>query len=355
MEDRSLSIRIITIHGIPNFGSALQCMALCRYLRKSGYDNVEVIDYNPIYFKPHSLKSVAGMILNIKDSQIRGKKYREFVKTNIPLTEQRFRSYKDLAQAGLVADVYIAGGDQLWNVFHNCGRDDSYKLTFVHGKKISYGTSMGQYGFSDVELDDLADKIKGFSAISVRESMSVHMLATRRLHAQHVADPVFLLDPDEYDKVLVRPVAERFLLVYMVTPSKLLEDCIAYLSKRHNLEVILCFGLSKKCTCDKHDKRAGPAEILGYVKYADFVLSSSFHATAFATMFKKQFFTILPHEKTNDRILDFLELRELKNRIITEGSDLYGMLNDCIDYSRIKDYKDMIDSSKAFLKNALHT
>ena len=353
MVSNSLRIRIITIHGIPNFGSAFQSMALCRYLASCGYRDVEIIDYNPPYFKPHTLRSMAGIALNLKDCRIRDKRYRDFLVQNVPLTRQRFTSLQQLRETKFDADVYIAGGDQLWNVYHDCGRDDAYKLTFAQGKKISYGTSLGQSRFTDEQLDELAEKIRGFSSISVRESTSVGMLASRGISAKHVADPVFLLDRAEYESILVEPDDERYLLVYMVTPSKLLEDCIERLARRRGLKVVLCFGLSKKCTCDKHDKAAGPAEILGYIKNAEFVLSASYHATAFATMFQKQFFTLLPGQHTNERILDYLSMRGLENRILTESSNLEKLLDEHVDYPAIDGYGSFVEQSKQYLQRAL--
>lgn len=353
MADKYLKIRIITIHGIPNFGSVFQTTALCRYLQRCGYEDVRVIDYNPAYFKPHSLRAIGGALLNPPSYLRRSRRYRSYLIRNVPLTERSYSDYADLAAEDFDADVYIAGGDQLWNVYHDCGKDDAYKLTFVRGTKISYGTSMGQSDFSGPELDELAKKISCFSAVSVRESSSVELLASRGIEARHVVDPVFLLDPNDYKDDAIDPCEEPYLLVYLVTPSKLLEDCIAYLSKKHGLQVIQCFGLSKKCTCNKHVKDAGPAELLGYVKNADIILSASFHATAFATMFEKQFFTLLPDEHTNERILDYLSMRGLTGRIITEQSDLFTELDKNIDYEMLPDYSGMINASKQYLSGAL--
>lgn len=353
MADGGKRIRIITIQGIPNFGSAFQSMALCRYLTRCGYGDTEVIDYNPSYFRPHTLRSMAGVALNLRDCRLRDRRYRDFLAANVPLTSKRFASLRELEDEEFDADVFIAGGDQLWNVYHDCGRDDAYKLTFARGKKISYGTSLGQSGFTDEQLSYLAEKIGDFSAVSVRESTSVGMLASKGIAAKHVADPVFLLDQCDYEDLLVDPDDGRYLLVYMVTPSKLLEDCIERLAKRHGLKVVLCFGLSKKCTCDKHDKAAGPAEILGYIKNAEFVLSASYHATAFATMFQKQFFTLLPDRHTNERILDYLSMRGLEGRIVTEATDLERALGERIDYTIPDDYTQFVKQSKRYLQRAL--
>lgn len=349
-----MKIRIITIHGIPNFGSVFQSYALCKYLCDIGYQDTKVIDYHPAYFEPRTLRSKIGKILNHKRYAVRAQKFREFNKYNIPMTEERFSNLAQLCQAEWDADLYIAGGDQLWNVYHDCGNDDAYKLTFVTGHKISYATSMGQSGFSDQQLFDLAEKIQDFSAVSVRESHSVQLLKDMGVSAVQCVDPVFLLDAMEYEKFM-KPINQpKYLVVYLVTPSELLENCISYLSKKHNLKVILCSGFSKKCSCDEFIKDLGPDEILSYIKNADIVLSSSFHATAFAMIFNKQFFTILPNQHTNERIIDILTIRGLEERIITEQSDLNQVLDIHIDYASVSDYEESIIQSKTFLNKSIY-
>lgn len=348
-----MKIRIITIHCIPNFGSVFQSYALCKYLIDQGYTDTKVIDYNPPYFKTHTLRSTIGKMLNYKSYVVRTKKFRVFNKANTPMTEQKFKSLDQLRQYDFDADVYIAGGDQLWNVYHDCGNDDAYKLTFVSGRKISYGTSMGQTDFTNQQLTDLAEKISDFTSVSVRESSSVKLLKEAGVSAVHCVDPVFLLDYEKYEK-FIKPVNQpKYMLVYLVTPSQLLERCIDYLSHKYNLKVILCSGFSKKCTCDEFLKDLGPDEILSYIKNAQIVLSSSFHATAFSMIFKKQFFTILPDQHTNERIVDILTIRGLENRIITEQSDIERALDGIIDYDAITDYSNRISESKEYLQRSL--
>lgn len=348
-----MKIRILTIHNIPNFGSVFQTFALARFLKKMGYDDVEVIDYNPKYFKPRTLKARIAMMLNIGDYIRRKNKFTNFIKSNIPLSHNAFTSIDELYKAQINADVFIAGGDQLWNVYHTCGKDDAYKLTFFKGKKISYSTSMGQASFPPADLADLANKISDFSAVSVREPSSVDLLKSVGIKATACVDPVYLLPPQDYEELIPKVNEAPYLLVYLVTPSKLLEDSIKYLSNKFGLKVILCSGFSKKCTCDKFLKDLGPDEILSYIKNAEIVLSSSFHATSFSLIFEKQFFTILPDVHTNERIEGLLNVRGLSNRIITASSNLPVELNKTIDYSKINSYNSKIEESIKYLEENL--
>lgn len=348
-----MKIRIITIHGIPNFGSVFQCYGLCKYLKDCGYDDTEVIDYNPSYYNKGNVKSYLGRLLNYKNYKVRTKKFRRFIECNLCLTPKKYTTVDELKNEEFNADVYIAGGDQLWNVFHDSGNDPAYRLNYINGKKISYATSMGQKNFPADELKKLADDIRDFSNIAVRESSSVALLESQGLKATHVVDPVFLLPREDYEKVLVSVNQPKYLLVYLVTPSKLLEETINYLKNKYNLKVILCSGFQRKCTCDEHLKVLGPDEILSYIKNAEIVLSSSFHATAFSIMFQKQFYTILPDEHTNERIEDLLEKRGLSHRIVKNNTAFDENFDAEINYFSINDYSDLINKSKKYLQEAL--
>lgn len=349
-----MKIKILTIHSIPNFGSVFQTYALSKFLKSQGNNDVEIIDYRPSYFDPHSIRSLVAMFLNLKKYVTRKLKFNRFLTNNVKLTPCRYRTLKDLQSANFSADLLIAGGDQLWNVYHDCGRDDAYKLTFSNIRKISYGTSMGQNGFTDNELAELASKIKDFKSISVRESSSVTQLKKVGLNAVWSVDPVYLLSSYDYAD-FIKPVPhENYLLVYLVTPSPLLDRTIDFLSKKYGLKVILCSGFSKKCKCDLFLSDLGPEEVLSYIKHANIILSASFHATSFSLIFEKQFFTILPNPKTNERIVDLLNTRQLSRRIITEESALETALTDKIDYSKIASYDALINNSKQYLRTAIN-
>lgn len=347
-----MKIKIITIHCIPNFGSVFQTYALSEHLKTIGYKDVEVIDYRPSYYKPHTFRAIVAMLLNLRKYIIRKLKFDRFIKSNVTLTPE-YRSYNQLKSANLDADCFIAGGDQLWNIYHDCGKDDAYKLSFTSSRKISYGTSMGQGGFSTDELNNLALKLRDFNAVSVRESVSVTQLNNVGINAVWSVDPVYLLTSKDYGKFTKDIPYKKYLLVYLVTPSQLLDKVIQSLSEKYGLQVILCSGFSKKCKCDVFLNDLGPEEILSYIKHADIVLSASFHATTFSLIFEKQFFTILPDPHTNERIVDLLNTRGLSDRIISYESDLDFELSKRIDYSSVISYDERIAESKRYISDSL--
>lgn len=323
-----MKIEILTIHRLNNFGSAFQAMALCEYLNNMGH-NAEILDYHPDYYKGNKLKNRIGRILFRKMYLNRERKFSEFVRKYIPVSERRLRTYEEVVTYHPKADVYVSGGDQLWNYYHICGNDDTYKLTFWNGRKISYGTSLGGKDFSEENLKDLCEKIKDFESLAVRESSSVDLLNANHISAEWVVDPVMLLPAKRYEEIMVSPEEDRkYAFVYLVSPSKLLDETVEYLSNVCGLKIIVYAGLGHKCKCNAQKRELSPEEVIGYIKNAEIVLSSSFHATVFSLLFKKKFAVILPDVHTNERLYDLLNWTMLEDTILNDCKGLMNIMDD---------------------------
>lgn len=345
---------IITIHHIHNFGSVFQAYALYHFLKDNGYDT-EIIDYRPEYydFGRSKVKTAVGKLLNYRSYKIRKQKFDKFIEQFDELSDKCFTTVEELREYYSLRDnVYIAGGDQLWNNYHPCGNDSAYKLSFSEGmRKIAYGTSMGRDNFSEAELIKLANETKDFERIMLREQSTVSMLkAHTQVPVSHVIDPVGLIDVSEFEKMAVKPdIDEPYAVMYLADSGELLDKSVEVLSNRLGLKIVHICGFRKKCYCDYFEKSVGPEEILGYILHADFVLSASFHATMFSLLFNKQFATLLPGTQTNARIDDILTYVGLESRIIHNLGEV-DQLEKLIDYTEVNR---TIDKFKQESKEAL--
>lgn len=321
-----MKIQIVTIHCIPNFGSIFQSYALVTYLCNQGY-RAELIDYRPSYYAKgrNAFKRLLGIVMNYSAYIRQHKKYEDFINAFLPKGEV-YHTLEELYEIPTEDTCFIVGGDQLWNNFHTCGRDDVYKLTFVSGcKKIAYGTSMGRNTFDKIELEELAKKISDFYSIGLREQSTVWMFQPyTKVPIYHAADPVLLLGVEDYMKFIgkKRLIKEPYLVMYLAAKSELLSRTVEYIAKRKGLKVVHVCGFKKKCKCDYFLKDTGPEELLNLIYYSDFVVSASFHATLFSILFQKQFCTLLPEVGTNARIEDLLSYFELSERIIHNQSEI---------------------------------
>jgi len=132
-----VKIKIITIHCIHNFGSVFQASALQRFLIDNGYD-VEIIDYHPAYFTSgrNKIRTYIGRLMNYGAYNRRKRKFDRFKLQHMELTNTNYKEFEELKHNDNAADIFIAGGDQLWNDYHFSGRDPAFKLAFItKGKK----------------------------------------------------------------------------------------------------------------------------------------------------------------------------------------------------------------------------
>jgi hypothetical protein len=148
-----------------NYGQILQCYALQKYLRDAGHD-AYLIRYDPRGDYEKKLWDKVIRALNpielffylqrrirnkkiIKKNKLR--KFNEFRDKYIRQSERIYYHYNDLVPDPPEADVYIAGSDQIWNIFslpiqQVKKRLRAYFLDFGKPdiKRIAYAASFGK-------------------------------------------------------------------------------------------------------------------------------------------------------------------------------------------------------------------
>ena len=347
-----MEIKIITLHSLFNPGSALQAFALQKYL--SNGNNVEIIDYRPAYtrYGISRLKAVVRKVLFFRLRLRESRKFHAFMRKYMNLTKTFF-SYKRLKNANLHADLFIAGSDQLWNTDFPCGNDNAFYLDFVvDSKKISYSTSVGKKIIDENNLNKIKMFSDSFSSIAVRErDTSIQLTKKLGRSVAWVCDPVFLLDANIYNSMIEqkRLFLKPYAFIYLSPKSQMLDTLVQYYRSK-GLMIVLGGGYNKsRCDCDAHIKDMGPLDFLNFLKNADVVVSTSFHATAFCHIFHKDFVTILP-PKNGERIASLLNQTGLSNRGVVDSIDI-DMISRPIDWIEVdKHIDEYVQDSKEYLK-----
>lgn len=359
-------MKIITVTCLraKNYGAVLQAFALHKKLQELGFDNY-LLDYpyeNSIYEKIR-LNSIKNCLITIYinlNSFIRRKKmhnltenFSEFVSKNIQLTKC-YENSKDLDINAPEADIYLTGSDQVFspsnNEFYNKMRflDFGDKKT----KRVSYAASVGNYTLTDQEKEYVINNLTNFSTLSIRESTGINYFESFFPHTyfNHI-DPIFLLLKENWEKYCV-PINEgRYILVFPLLGNKLMQQTIDEIKKKSNLKVISVQTRSDKIIkADKYIFDATPFEFLSYIKNADYVLTTSFHGTAFSILLEKEFYTLIK-EYRPQRMECLLKLVGLENRLVKDKF----VFQDKIDYTPIRKKIDeerskAIDYLKGFLK-----
>lgn len=352
-----MKICVITLHCTDNCGSSLQAYALQNYLISLGND-AELIDYCPRYLKYNGnfVKSLIKTVLFFKAVHSQNKKNADFRHKYLKLTERKYHTYQELEMNPPIADVFIAGSDQIWNPDYKCGLDVAYYLRFVTDEtpKMSYAASIGKTDVPEEQVKWIAENSREFSFITVREETSKRLLENKvNCPVEYVCDPVLLLNKDDYLAIEEKPRRqEKYILIYLVQESELLEKLVAQLRAKLHAKVVLIYGVRNYCSCDDHIRDVSPLEFLGYIHHAEYIVTSSFHATVFSHIFQKQFAVVLPNANTA-RIEQMLQVTGLQDRIITKEDEIDHAFTP-IDYQKVSPKLDaFIERSKNVIDQML--
>lgn len=344
-----MKIGIITIHNSPNYGACLQSYALYKYINMNGGD-VEVIDlHRPIEFDDYipsakyvrcrkpimtwkmRIKRMLGLYkVNVdanKYSPFALKKFENF-NSEISLSKP-YRSIDELYANPPKYDLYITGSDQVWNPTQNYCLEP-YFLTFVaegQGKKISYASSIGINDLTIKEKSLFKKWLSSYDAISIREKQGKVLLQSFiNRDIKQVPDPTFLLSMDFWREMAIRPqFNEKYILLFTLRFSPILLKYCLELSKESNLKLIVLSQIQPDVEGDSYIaiKDAGPKEFIGYIKYAEMVITDSFHCTVFSIILgTSNFYTyISPYNKRGSRIIDLLESFSLLDHLLPVSLD----------------------------------
>lgn len=359
-----MKLGILTYHRTTNYGAIFQTYALQQFILSKNID-CEVIDYlnktlkrryslNPL--KKDNIKQSVKSIINIRDNIILKRKFVKFLNENISLSCNSYDE-KNIALSNGVYDRFIVGSDQVWNLKLS-GNDINYYLNFVendHGKN-SYAASFGINQFEKEELNEINELLRKFSNISVREKQGVDLL--NKLEIENVnqnIDPVFLLDKNKWEKFTNKRIKkEKYIFVYEITYTPNLIDYAKHIAQKMNCDVVFVSGSNRKVKGFINLNKLSPVEFLTYLKYSEYVVTSSFHGTAFSIIFEKKFNYDLPKRKgnTGSRLTSLANLLNLGDREILPNFDECVVRE--IDYSKVKEIiKVEIEKSNNYIEKVI--
>lgn len=341
------TVAIITYQRAINYGAILQAYALQKIIKEFG-NNCEIIDYrNEKLENKHKKKKISecknikGLIkyfLLYKNTNKKHDKFREFSDKYLNLSNPMY-SRTDLIKNESKYDFFITGSDQVWNYKIN-DMDTTYFLDFVKNKskKKSYAAS---FGLSEIPLEykqTYKDLLSDFDSILIREKQGAKLieeLASKE--STVVLDPTMLLSKKEWLTLSnkVQTLNDKYILVYAFGGSRNIKDLALNISYKTGYKIFWISNTYKYNSKIKFIKSAGPEEFLSLFNNAEYIITNSFHGTAFSINFNKQFFTELLDQATgvNSRLEDILELFNLDKRRILSSE--VSVIESQIDYETV--------------------
>lgn len=353
-----MKIGILTFHKSINYGSVLQCWALRDILVKHGYD-VEVIDYEPdsyhqlygLYQKGHTKHNINVFFVSYWIKR-QNNLFAQFREEKLNLSKEKYKSDSDFTSLNKY-DVIICGSDQIWNLKAlDC--DPIYFLPFhADGRKVAYAVSLNDATYKEEKAnDDLRKAILDFDYLSVREKSGTDKLENFIDHQKKVdtcLDPTLLHKKADFDTIASNRVEkEPYIFLYNVWSGNDGFEAASRLSKRLNLPVYTGFmgrTLKSVFKVEKNGikvekKYTSPSDYVSLIKNAEWVVTDSFHGTAFSLIFEKNFISVnekMPDGslKNDERLTNILGQLGLLERYITVDDVDTIDINKTIDFRTV--------------------
>ena len=357
-------IAIINRTNLKNYGSVLQCYALCKAVSDLGYES-EIIwesgnfsknfDFRPVKIISSLFKLAthpklwSSTITNVSDMNSRKisektvKMFDDFVKREIT---QRIFSHKELVKVAKSDEYekFICGSDQVW-----CSTtlyvDPLMYLRFApKDKRIAYAPSIGRDFIPSYNRRKMKKYISQIPHLSVRETEGQRLIKELTgLEASVVLDPTLLFEKSDWDKQKIPYSAkEGYLLAYFLdAPSKETQKELFDFAKEKGLKIVaLCNALPycEELGANVYYPDCGPGEFIGFIESASLVATDSYHGMLFSIIYKKQFFSIERAYRQYDqssRQKTVLGLLNIENRYLNQGAEIPTESEE-IDYGKIE-------------------
>ena len=319
-------IGILTFHRASNYGAVLQAYALQTAFGSLGKKALIVNYYCPVVeedhrpaglFKHHTIPQALlhYPIKARKDKLFNAFRERKLI-TSEPLDAGSIASIPDRYS------LFVAGSDQVWND-RLSGLDPVYMMDFAREEqRYSYACSFGFDTFPAGKEETYKKLLSGIRCISLRESSGVDMLAEAGLKAQTDLDPTLLLNSEEWRAFSEAPSRkDPYILVYTVSGDVHLLEYARELSKKTGCKVLYLNNQVRTNRDLTRIRYASPEEFVGWFANAEYVLTNSFHGTAFSIIFHRKFKVELETKKKyNVRSRDLLQNCGLSDCIFKNGS-----------------------------------
>lgn len=347
-----------------NYGGQLQAYAMCKAIEKTGNSGEQICYVRDNHFYLHKVKTVLK-----KSRKVRWNYYwryfnrfllkfdmgAEYAKGVIKKFDAFFEQVphskvyhsENVLKTCDRYDVFLSGSDQVWNP-DNCTDEWFFNFLPEDKRRVAYSASIGKEQIEKKEKVRLKPLIEKYEYIGVRENEAKRLLHTFvQKDIKVVLDPVMLLDAKEwsvFDKwdFLKR---ERYICVYLVSyEKKVMKKIREYAEKLGEKAVFITdprnvLNQNPKGFWIPFENGVGPEEFVALFLNANYIFTNSFHGTALALNFHKDFFVFYSRpvedkENLNSRINTVLDNFEVRDRLTFLNENLSMKdLKRKIDYS----------------------
>lgn len=330
-------IGIITYHRAHNYGAVLQCYALQQVLIELGYDAC-VIDFRQLFterfYKLFSLRYFLSILckpnillhylIDIKKRFLRRIIFRSFVDKYLLTTSACSKKIpKDF-------DLYLIGSDQMWGLHCTNGIEPVFFGDFDHSSSvriIGYAISTNFSSLECIGEAKLKKYVRNFSQLSFREEVICRKVEDMTgIKGRVDVDPTLLTSASTWDALIdCKWKNERYVLIYQIRYPQ-----------EKDLLLMKAKVLAKILDCKVIDLSSMTYSLEDFVslfKYALYVVTTSFHATAFSIIFERPLYAVKLNDGHDGRYENLLKAIG-GEQMLVEQNFIPSIKN--VDYSSIK-------------------
>lgn len=371
-------VLLTTVFSGYNYGSSLQALAGKIILQELGFDCQLVAQKSLVNGRDIRLGKLLTILM--RSLLLRGKRGSKLLSTYqnsynkimigdsvgrfTEFTEEylqpNFLSWNEMKVAAKEAVACFAGSDQIWNS-STMYVDPMYYLRFApKEKRVAFAPSFGRDFVADYNKEKMSKWISEFAHISVREDCGVKLIKemTGR-EAIQLVDPTLMVNCDRWKRTLsIEDKKKNYILAYFLDkPSDVARKSIIELKEVFNCKVVaIPYLFDDMNYCDEL-LPAGPIEFLDLINNAKYVLTDSFHGTAFSINLHTPFYVFArvygnAHSQ-NSRVESILKKVNMEDRF--EPNDVIAQMNRIdFDYSENILVKER-QLAKEYISNAIKT
>ena len=328
-----------------NYGSALQTWALHQAVNALGRGRWQAVlvdycpdvlaDKNPLDpFKnmwDQDAESQRMCMLSMPAIHENYYKFDRFYHEHFLKTERKYTSsnFNEIS-ADEHLDGFICGSDTIFCP-DEFGVDDGYFAEYLPMKRhsVAYAASFGEPHFTQSMYSVLNGRLLNFRAFGLRENAMVSYVADHtRVPVKKVLDPTLLLEAAEYDSITEKRLErEPYLLLYGRRYNVAMETYADDVATRNGWRIVeISLRASNEEKGHKMFYEAGIEEFLSLVKYAEMVVTNSYHGMIFSIQFQKEF-AVFSREQCDVKIMELLESLGLSDRRMISGHEIMAPLD----------------------------
>lgn len=353
LEEKMISIGILTYHKAKNYGAFLQAYGLSQRLNEEKDINAEIIDFsmkrekkrykvgnNPIY-----------IVKNFKQWNHYKRLYNGFEKgyKKAPISKDRCVSDSIEDFDNFVKnkyDIIITGSDEVWSLKSFRGFPNPYWLPGeIKCKKVSYAAASSTSNF-EKQPDDIKYKIieylNDFEYITVRDKNTYNQISTIANYndrLEKMPDPSFVYDYKANGDKGRRILKEQFkissndkIAIVMTENVKLQKMIGNVIGNTHKIVSVYDYADGFNNLSD-----ITPFEWLDVIAGADLVLASYFHAICFSVLNNRRFLAFGTDAK-KDKLTEVLESVNLEKFFVDIEDISEAILSEKIQFCIDEEY-----------------